>query len=217
MSTDSKPLNALNFMFHHGARFFSGLFSPLLMPTYGTLFALWTSILCYQSLGSRLAVLLVIFSITCLLPMIMIAVLHFFKVVEDKKLDKREERWLPYLFTIGCYVASAFYLGHVHAPDWMVAFMWGGAVACLTSLLINFLWKISAHTAGIAGVVAFLFYIHNVGLEAFNLFWLICGTIIVAGAIGTSRLRLNRHTFWQVIAGFVNGYLCVYITLMLLG
>ena len=43
-------------------------------------------------------------------------------------------------------------------------------------------------------------------------FWayLICAIIILAGMLGTSRIYMNRHTFWQVVAGFANGYICVY-------
>ena len=48
------------------------------------------------------------------------------------------------------------------------------------------------------------------GLAAFNIYWLICAIIILAGMLGTSRIYMNRHTFWQVVAGFANGYICVY-------
>ena len=52
------------------ARFFSTILSPLLMPTYGIFLVLWVSILCYLPTGTRLVVLLVVFGITCILPMI---------------------------------------------------------------------------------------------------------------------------------------------------
>ena len=65
------------------ARFFSSILSPLLMPTYGIFLVLWVSILCYLPLGTRMVVLLVVFGITCILPMIVIAVLHNIKFIEE--------------------------------------------------------------------------------------------------------------------------------------
>ena len=75
------------------ARFFSTVLSPLLMPTYGVFLALWVSVLCYIPLGTRLMVILVVFGITCILPMVFIAVLHNAKIITDKRLDNRRERF----------------------------------------------------------------------------------------------------------------------------
>ncbi|MEG0011734.1 MAG: hypothetical protein RSA66_02665 [Muribaculaceae bacterium] len=195
----------------HIAQFFSTILSPLLMPTYGVFLALWVSILCYLPVGTRLAVLLVIFGITCILPMIFIAVLHSFGFIKDQRLVNRKERWLPYLFIILCYLGAAFYLIHVHSPFWLPMFMFGGGAAAIVSFIITFWWKISAHMAGIGGVVALLFRLHIDGLGAFDIMWLICVVIILSGLVGSSRMILGRHTFWQVIAGFANGFFWVYI------
>ena len=203
-------------MTQHITRFISNVLSPLLMPSYGIFLALWVSVLCYQPLGSRMAVLFVIFGITCVLPIIFIALLHNFKLIKNRRLTSRRERWLPYIATILCYAAASFYLKHTHAPNWLLAFMWGGTATCFVSFVVNFWWKISAHTAGIGGIIAMLFCIHVDGYEAFNIFWLICMTIIIAGAVGSSRLYLERHTFWQIIAGYINGYTCVYTLIRLL-
>ena len=108
------------------ARFISSMMSPLLMPTYGVFLALWVTVLCYIPFGTRLMVLIVVAGITCLLPMVFIALLHNAKIIADKRLVNHRERWLPYIFTLACYVASVFYLRHVHSPAWMLAMMWGG-------------------------------------------------------------------------------------------
>lgn len=199
------------------SRFLSGLLSPLLAPSYGIFLALWTSIICYQALGTRLAVLLVIFGITCLLPIFAIGILHNFRIIDDHNLINPKDRKYPYMITILCYIGAAIYLVNVHAPAWLVAFMAGGTLAVFLSFVINFKWKISAHCAGFGGIVALLFFMHSSGLEAFNLFWLICIAIILSGVVGTARLYQERHNFWQVIAGFFNGYYCVKIVISLFG
>ena len=192
------------------ARLFSTLLSPLLMPTYGIFLVLWVSILCYLPTGTRMVVLLVVFGITCILPMTVIAVLHNLKVIEDKRLVNRKERLLPYIAAFLCYVGCGLYLTHIHMQQWAVVFAWGGAAACVVATIVNFWWKISAHMAGIGGVLAFLVRLRMDGLAAFNIYWLICAIIILAGMLGTSRIYMNRHTLWQVVAGFANGYICVY-------
>ena len=152
------------------ARFFSTVMSPLLMPSYGVFLALWVSVMCYLPLGTRLMVTVVVFGITCILPMVFIALLHNAKIITDKRLVNPKERWLPY----------------------------------------NIWWKISAHAAGVSGLLALLLAIHNLGLEAFGLLGTICVTILLCGCVCTSRLLLDRHNIWQVLAGVVNGFVWVY-------
>lgn len=195
------------------SRMVSTAFSPLMAPTYGTLLALWTSILCVQPSGSRVAVLMVILGITCVVPMILIGALLHYGMVSNRELDKRHERHIPYVTAMVCCAVAALYLNHVHSPMWFVMFMVGSTLACGVCLVVNIWWKISAHVTGMGGLVALLFQIHVMGLSAFNLFWLLTFTILLSGILGTARLALKRHTLLQVLAGFVNGYACV--TLMM--
>lgn len=199
------------------ARFISSMMSPLLMPTYGVFLALWVTVLCYIPFGTRLMVLIVVAGITCLLPMVFIALLHNAKIITDKRLVNHRERWLPYIFTLACYVASVFYLRHVHSPAWMLAMMWGGVLTVAVMGIITIWWKISAHAAGVAGLLAMLMNMHSLGLGAFSLFGTICVTILLCGAVCTSRLILGRHNFLQILAGFVCGYAGVALMVKLLG
>ena len=200
-----------------GARFFSTVLSPLLMPTYGALLVLWTSVLCLLPNGTRVMVLVMVFGITCVLPMILIGILHHYGIIRDKRLENPQERTIPYAFAILCYLGAAAYLNHIHAPQWFIMFVLGGALACLVVLVVNRWWKISAHATGIGGVVALLLQIHVQGLSAFNLFWVLCFTILLAGILGTSRMVLKRHDLLQVLAGFANGYACVTLMIKLFG
>ena len=199
------------------ANFLSTVLSPLLMPTYGVFLVLWVSVLCLLPYGTRVAVLLICMGITCILPLIFLSVLRHFKLVKNLHVDIREQRFIPYLFTVLCYAVAAYYLYYCHSPQWFVMFMVGSAITVLLRALINLKWKISAHMAGIGGVVALLYQLHVQGLSAFDLLWLLCFVIIVAGALGSARLALRRHGLWQVLAGAVLGFLCVSLTMRFLG
>lgn len=199
------------------ANFLSTAFSPLLMPTYGVFLILWVSVLCLLPNGRRVAVLLVCMGITCILPLILLSVMRHFKLVTDLHVEVREQRLIPYLFTALCYVGAAYYLYYCHAPQWFVVFPVGMAVTVLVMTLINLEWKISAHMAGIGGIVALIYEIHVQALSAFDLLWLLCLAIIVAGALGSARVALKRHDLWQVLAGAVVGFGCVSLVMRLFG
>ena len=199
------------------AHFLSTIFSPLLMPTYGVFLVLWVSVLCLLPYGTRVSVLLVCMGITCIIPLIFLSVMRHFKLVNDLHVEVREQRFIPFIFTAVCYIAAAYYLFYCHSPRWFYMFMIGSAVTVLVMALINLKWKISAHMAGIGGIVALVYQIHVMGLSAFDLLWLLCLTVLMAGALGSARLALRRHNTWQVLAGAVVGFLSVSLTMKLFG
>ena len=199
------------------ANFLTTALSPLLMPTYGIFLALWVSVLCLQPYGTRVSILLVCMGITCIIPLIFLSVLRHFKLIKDLHVEVRKQRLFPYLFTAVCYLVAAYFLYFRHQPQWFVMFMVGSAVAVLLMALINLKWKISAHMAGIGGVVALIYQIHVLGLSAFDLLWLLCLLVIMAGALGSARLAMRRHDAWQILAGFVVGFLSVSLTMRWLG
>ena len=199
------------------ANLLSTVLSPLMMPTYGVFLVMWASVLCLLPYGTRVSVLLVCMGITCILPLIFLSVLRHFKLVKDLHVEMREQRFIPYLFTALCYAVAAYYLYYCHSPQWFTMFMVGSALTVLLMALINLKWKISAHMAGIGGVIALIYQIHVQGLSAFDLFWLLCFIIILAGLLGSARLVRKRHDMWQVLAGVIVGFLCVSLTMKYFG
>ncbi len=202
------------------ARFVSTVMSPLLTPTYGMLMALSISPKVLDTTGARIKLLLIIFGITCVLPMVTIAVLHNFKFIRDKRIIKREERLIPYIAGIVFYLVAVWYLAYTHEPQWLVMYAAGGLLACLISTIVNLKWKISAHMAGMGGVVALLWQLNTMQLEVISPVWMTFFIIVaigLSGVVGTSRMLLKRHTFPQVLAGFFNGLLCVSLMMRLFG
>ncbi|MBP5561889.1 MAG: hypothetical protein J6X70_08860 [Muribaculaceae bacterium] len=205
---------------HEAARFFSTVLSPLLMPSYGVFLMLWISPLCLKPVGERFKLLLITLGITCVLPMMIIAVLHNLNIINNKRLDRRKERLVPYIFGTLCYLGAACYMAYVHEPSWLVMFLGGGALACAVSTLVNVWWKISAHSAGIAGVLALIWNLRVMHLEVVSSatwFLLLLFTLLLCGMVGTARLVLRRHTLGQVLAGWANGFLCVTLLMRLFG
>ena len=64
------------------------------------------------------------------------------------------------------------------------------------------------------GVVAFILRLVQSDLALFGGEGWLAAAVIATGLVGTSRLILYRHTPWQVAAGFLDGFLCVYIMML---
>ena len=198
------------------ARVMSALFSPLLMGTYGILLAMFLSYLCYSPEKAKLIVIAVTFVATCIVPVIGIFLLSHLGAVKDPMLNERTERGWPYFICILCYLGTGIYYHMVHAPQWLTLFMVGGAIALVILTIVNRWWKISGHATGMGALCAMVFFLMSSGNSVTSLQWEFVTAVILAGCVCTSRLILGRHTLLQVGAGFLNGFLCVFLPAWLL-
>ena len=188
----------------------SWIFVPLLMPVYGIILIFSLSFLSYAPFHTKLVFTFIVFGANFLVPMILVLLLKKMKVIDDIGLNGRRERLIPYIITIVCLSATGLFLYFKMAPLWVAMFYAGGALAALINLIINFRWKISAHAAGIAGVVAMLIQVIKEGPSSDGMVWWIVGAIVTAGLLGSARIWLGRHTLMQVLAGSAVGFLSVW-------
>lgn len=197
------------------ASVFSSVFSPLLVPTYGVILALWLSVLVFLPAAMRWTVVAITFVSTCLLPMLAIITLWKLGIIKDPQLNNRTERTTPYIITGLCYLGCGLFLASNNAPSWLWALMIGGAIATAICILINTRWKISAHMAAMGGLLALMFRIAASNMQAVQLNAWLTAAVIVAGCVGSSRVLLERHTLWQVIDGTAVGFICVFFISMI--
>ena len=191
------------------ATLLSTLFHPLLMPTYGIGIALYTSYM--RVFGNHLLGIVVtgVLLTTCILPALGIYILYKAGAISDFRLHERTERTIPYLINFACYVACYLYLYRFGIPGWIIAFIAGAIVALIISLFINRYWKISAHMVAAGSMVTLVFLMSFYGLMLTPyILPLQIASVLLAGAIGSSRILLKRHTLGQVGAGFALGILC---------
>lgn len=191
------------------ATLLSTVFHPLLMPTYGIAIALYTSYM--RIFGDRLLgiVIVGVLFTTCILPSLGIYILYKLGHISDFRLHERTERTIPYLINFACYVACYLYLYRFGIPSWIIAFIAGAIVALIISLFINRYWKISAHMVAAGSMVTLVFLMSFYGLMLTPyILPLQIASVLLAGAIGSSRILLKRHTLGQVGAGFALGILC---------
>ena len=215
MAGKDSPKSAGEKMADGIAHLLSWVLVPLLMPVYGLMLAFGLSILDVAPMGMRIIFTLIVAGICVVVPMILILLLKKFGLIDDVGLNNRDERFVPYVITIVCFGVTAWFMAAKGAPLWLSMFFAGGTLATIICTVVNFKWKISAHAAGIAGVVALLIRIEKDGAADPQLFgWLIAMTLL-AGLLGSARVWLDRHTVWQVLAGYLVGFCSVFFLTMI--
>lgn len=189
----------------------SWILVPLLMPVYGIMLIFAFSTLSVLPFEVKFSFTVVTFLINCALPMVLVLLLKKMGLVQDIGLNGRKERLIPYIISILALGGTALFFLYKQAPEWIWLFFIGGAVGGLINMAINFRWKISAHAAGIAGVVAILTEMCSRYLPETPLTVCTLVTIALAGLLGSARIWMGRHTTAQVFAGYAVGFLSVYL------
>ncbi len=191
------------------ARIVSGIFSPLWLPTYAIFIILNTSYLVMATPLSRWVVTVAVLIITGLIPATALLAMKRFGLIDDMDLEKRHQRTSPFVVILVCYIGCILMLSKVNCPTEVCYMMGGAALAVLLMIIISQWWKISAHAAGMGALLAIIYRESTTMLTVMPLTWLFMSVAFISGLVGMSRLVLERHTPWQVMAGWVLGYLCV--------
>jgi membrane-associated phospholipid phosphatase len=116
--------------------------------------------------------------------------------VSDLDVKARQERWRPLLAALGGLALSTVIFWLTEAPREMSAVCAALWLYTLLAFVITLRWKISMHSAAMAATAI--------------LIWALSGRVIVPVAAGIpiiawARIRLNRHTPAQTVAGALLG------------
>jgi len=192
------------------AHIISGIFNPIIIPTYLLAILFFNEV--YFSLTLpvefRMRILLYIFFMTFALPLFTYLVFRRLKMISSLDMPTREERTFPFLITGILYYLTFHLLRDLEISYHFFNLLLGATAIMVITMLVNFLWKISIHMTGIGGAVGALLglsFERIVDLPGF-----LIASILVAGLVGYSRIRVNAHTPAQVYAGFITG--CVIMT-----
>lgn len=123
--------------------------------------------------------------------------------VSDLTMPTRGERIAPYLLTLFYHGLGYWLVRRSEHHEVVMAMLAGGIAVLAIVTLITLRWRISAHMAGIGGLVGALggsFALH----AAFPV-QLIAAAVVVSGLLGSARMLDGDHTLGQVLGGFVLG------------
>ena len=187
------------------ARILSYLMHPLLMPFYAVLLVLNINTYLAFSISTYVQqlVITVVFVTTAALPVVTSVFLLQQGSIQSLEMESPKERRIPFV-TAGLYFVLGYYLLLLMpVPRIIPNMVLGAALSIFISWLINFKWKISIHMVGVGGLIGILVGI-SIRLGA-DLLIPIFVSVLLAGLLGSARMRLGAHTESQVYAGLMLG------------
>lgn len=190
------------------AKIISYVFHPILMPMVGIFIILNADTYIATLIPlvkNHIYIFVAIF--TLLMPLGFSVLLLLTKTISSLQMENVNERQIPYLMTALFYYFNFYLLRSFNLPQTINLYFLGLALSITAAVVINLKWKISTHMIGIGGIVGLLIAMSlkfNVEMRI----WIMTA-FIVAGIIGSARLKLNSHTPAQVYVGFVVGVISI--------
>ncbi|AOW21455.1 hypothetical protein [Urechidicola croceus] len=184
-------------------KFISFIIHPIIFPIVGTLLYF---ILLPRHVDKQVErlIILTVFVGTYILPLLFMSILKKMNIIDSFQLFTIKERKYPLLF----FVALSYILGIMFFRALVVKelslFFFGMTLAIFSAYLLLYInFKTSLHTLAIGGLIGFigiLSYTYQL-----NLILILVTFFILAGIIGTSRLKLNAHLGKEIYIGFLIG------------
>ncbi|WP_200974186.1 PA-phosphatase [Echinicola sp. 20G] len=183
------------------------VFQPLLVPTLVFTLILYlvpqATQVPHEIKGSML--LMVVVS-TLLIPMLSVIGMKYMESIPSLHMASKRERYLPFtMVSIFYVIVTYFFYLRLNYDDLIVFSLvtMTGSIVLLT--LVTFFWKISAHLTGLSGLLAIMVVLSWKYPSASLLYPMIV-TIMLCGAVASSRLYLNAHKPGELLAGFCLGF-----------
>jgi membrane-associated phospholipid phosphatase len=186
------------------------IFQPLLMPTFGMMILMNMTFFVGLPPLWRWISIIGTFIFTAVLPAIPILMMLRKGEINDLFISKKEQRTMPYLISFLAYVFwSMFMWRTLQFPMFIVAMGIGSAISIIAITVINLKWKISAHLGGVGGLTGAVFGVCY--RMAINPLMFLIVILAISALVALARLELKAHSPGQVLAGFVVGFLAVFL------
>ena len=205
---------------HYGlwvaARVLSIASHPMLVPIYTMLMMLYLSNSPWYSLPGnyKSGVLLFVSLGTTLLPLVWMGVCLLLRIITDIEMPNKTERFWPLL--LSCLTSfTTGILGNslIQLPSVIRGMVFGVALLLLVAVIITPKWKISLHSLGLGALLAFVTIIGTrMSIDFGEGLYII---LVLSGLVGWSRLYLIAHTPLQLLIGYIVGFICMAITLLI--
>ncbi|MFO8054086.1 MAG: hypothetical protein R6U19_02865 [Bacteroidales bacterium] len=186
------------------------VFHPLLIPLYGTLILLYydgyLSFLLTEK--ARLIILSVVFLMTFVFPLILTVILKSMHMISSLRLQRRQERTLPFLGAGFSFYLAFIIIRAFEVPGYYNLFLLGATLLIVIAIVVNKFWKISIHMLSLGGLSGLFIALAPYSFGVDHMF--IYLVVLMAGATGYARLKLNTHQPAQVYVGYLTGLMFMF-------
>ncbi len=151
-----------------------------------------------------------IFILSSLVPLLLVFALRLTGKVESIHLREKQERNLPYFFSIIMYVFIYYnFYKSASSPPFILSYLLACIVILFSVFIINFYTKISIHLATLGAAAGLL---ASAGFFGFlDVRYLLLIFILFSGLVASARLSLNAHLPTQIYTGFCLGFVCMFV------
>lgn len=204
----------------------SGLFHPLLMPTYIFLLVVGVNPFLFGTadLGEPRAMsnLILIFLDTFVIPVVAVWLMVKLNMISSIMMHDKSERIGPLLLVMVLYFWIFYNFSQsAQTPAIFTSFLLGVIISLVACFVINLLDKISLHATGMGGLVAVavillaLYESGSIGIGGLGLGLplVVVLVVILAGLVGAARLALGAHNPMQLYAGYLLGFVAQFVAL----
>lgn len=204
----------------------SGLFHPLLIPTYMYVLLMVVNPFLFGSndFGDQRAILTLVMMVlyTAVIPMVSVLLMVALNMVSSVMMAEKSERIGPLLLVMVLYFWVYYNLSQSNdVPTIFSTFLLGVVIALAVAFVINVMDKISLHTVGMGGLVGMLmitmglFGANGIALGGITVGFglLLLGGVLLAGMVGSARLALGAHDNVQIYSGYVVGFIAQLVAL----
>jgi hypothetical protein len=190
------------------AYFFSILFHPLLISSYVIAFLIYVHPSVFESVDPRTTNLrmLSVFLFTVFFPALSLFLAWRLKLIKSLSLDVRNDRLVGFIVTMFFYFWTSYVFRNLpDTPSAAVHFLLGAFLAVCAGWMCTIFYKVSLHAVAMGGLVAFSILFSR--SDPFTSGIYLAVPVLIAGFVCSSRLILGAHNRFEMISGFVVGFL----------
>ena len=190
-------------------KFISTILHPIVLPTLGVfIYFVFVS----QSFEKRLQLIVLglVFTLTYLVPLLMLLLLKKFRFIKDFQVSTIKERRFPIIFMM----LLLYFLGNsiVQIPTIRnLGILFFGTSLSLTCIYVLFSLKLksSLHLVSMGNMIGFFLIMTNI--NNLSMLPIIILLILLSGILASSRMYLKAHTPMELLIGFSLGIICQFI------
>ena len=190
-------------------KFISTILHPTVLPTLVT-FLYFMFVTQYLEKRIQLIVLGLIFTLTYILPVLLLFFLKNFGFIKDFQVATIKERRVPVIFMI----LILYFLGNTIIQIPMIrnlGILFYGTSLSLICIYILFSTKLksSLHLVSMGNMLGFFLIMTNI--NNLSIPFVIILLILLSGILASSRLYLKAHTPKELLVGFFLGFISQFI------
>jgi hypothetical protein len=186
-------------------KFISTILHPIVLPTIVVMLYFLLIPINFIS-NQKLIILSLIFLVTYLIPILILAVFKKLKIIESYQTDSIKERKLPVALMVTLFYVLGNTLNTIaNLKDLGLLFYATSLGLFIVYLLFYFKIKASLHLLSVGISIGFFMILSNLYSQPFLV--VIILLFLVAGLIASARLNLKAHTTKEIYIGFFTGIL----------